>query len=814
MEFIYLLTIIGLFFWLRNTLNAGLKKLSSEIIALRYELQEKTRRETVADSKAEPSAPPVPDIVTEPPPPVVQEEPWEEYKVEAEPIRIFEEVEKSVTEREKQQEPAPIFSRTDFPPPSPKPTFFELHPDLEKFIGENLINKIGIAILVLGIAYFVKFAIDKEWINEIGRVAIGVLAGGLLIGIAHRLRKTFKAFSSVLIGGGLAVLYFTIAIAFHQYHIFSQAAAFIVMAVITGFAVALSIAYDRIELAVLALIGGFTTPFIVSTGEGNYKILFTYLLILNIGMLVLAYRKKWNLVNLLCYLFTVALYGAWLITKCLGMPDAPYMGALLFGTAFYLVFFLMNIIYNIQNRIHFKAFEIGILLSNTALYYAAGMAILFYYRNNTYQGLFTVLMGVFNLGFAIVLFKRQNTDRNLIYLLIGLVLTFISLAAPVQLEGNHITLFWAAESVLLLWFSQKSGIKLVRATSVIVCGLMTVSLAMDWMELYAVGTHDLITHDLNSGQVMTLFLNKAFLTAIASVASVLITRKLLDKEEDAFFAFKIISLSAYKIILGILFVVLLYLSFSLELNYQLSYRYEATYFRSIGIGIYNFIFLAIAWLLCRKQMTRPLSIVFTLASGFCLFCYFIQYNSAIISSRADFLQGVNSGLFFKLHYLLALLFITGLYIFNQSAKLWTDKGNTDWIKWTTAILVVYIASAELSHLGTWISYSPGRIISYINRQVVKTGYTVLWGLISFVLMQQGMKRKDRVLRIVSLSLFFLTILKLFLWDIRGISEAGKIIAFISLGVILLVVSFMYQRLKRLILENDTGGEPVKNETPG
>jgi len=702
--------------------------------------------------------------------------------------------------------PTPVYSKSDFPPPSPEPAFFERHPDLEKFIGENLINKIGIAILVLGIGFFVKYAIDKEWINEIGRVAIGILAGGLLIGIAHRLRKTFLAFSSVLIGGGLSVLYFTIAIAFHQYHIFSQEAAFVVMVVITAFAVALSVAYNRIELAVLALIGGFTTPFIVSTGQGNYKVLFTYLLILNIGMLVLAYRKKWNLVNLLCYLFTVALYGAWLVTKCLGMNDAPYMGALLFGTSFYLIFFLMNVVYNIANNFRFRAFEIGILLSNTALYYAAGMVILSYYHDHAYQGLFTVLMGLFNFGFAFVLYKKQGTDKNLIYLLIGLVLTFISLAAPVQLEGNHITLFWAAEAVLLLWFSQKSGIKLVRLTSVLVCALMTISLVMDWFELYQLDVYD------SGEQILPLFLNKAFLTALASTLAVFLSQQLLRNETDTAFASPLLSLNVYKTALDILFIVLLYSTFALELDYQLTHPYDTPYSRTLGLGLYNLAFLTVAWLLSMKKKTPVRAIVFTLASGLCLFAYFMKYNSAIISSRADFLHGLNSGLYFKLHFLLAALFAVVLYIFNQSAKQWSGPGKTDWIKWTTVFFIVYITSAELSHLGTWISYSPGRIISYINRQVVKTGYTVLWALISFVMMQQGMKRKDRTLRIISLSLFFLTILKLFLWDIRGISEAGKIIAFISLGVILLVVSFMYQRLKKLILENDGGDGSVKNET--
>jgi len=190
------------------------------------------------------------------------------------------------------------------PPVERKTEFFERHPDLEKFIGKNLVSKIGIAVLVLAIGFFVKYAIDNDWIGPVGRVGIGLLCGGILVGVAHYLRNSYKAFSSVLIGGGLAVFYFTISLAYHQFHLFSQTVSFIIMIVITAFAVILSMLYDRQELAIIALVGGFITPFMVSNGSGNYKALFVYLLILNTGLLVIAFKKAWRLLNLPAFIFT------------------------------------------------------------------------------------------------------------------------------------------------------------------------------------------------------------------------------------------------------------------------------------------------------------------------------------------------------------------------------------------------------------------------------------------------------------------------------------------------------------------------------
>ncbi|NQX98278.1 MAG: DUF2339 domain-containing protein [Flavobacteriales bacterium] len=245
--------------------------------------------------------------------------------------------------------------------------------DLEKFIGENLINKIGIGILVLGIAYFVRYAIDKDWISEIGRVAIGILSGGILTLFAHRMRKTFTAFSSVLVGGAMAIFYYTISIGFHDYQLFSQPVAFGIMALITAFSVLLSISYDRKELAILGLIGAFSTPLMVSNGGGNYQVLLSYLAIVNIGMLVLAYFKKWNVVNILSFAFTVVLYAGWFASKVVGVENAPYLGAVVFAVLFYVIFFFMHIINNVKEQRKFKGYEFGLMLTTTALFYTVGM---------------------------------------------------------------------------------------------------------------------------------------------------------------------------------------------------------------------------------------------------------------------------------------------------------------------------------------------------------------------------------------------------------------------------------------------------------
>lgn len=815
MEIFLLIVLICLVVTFYLQTKERIQKLEYYFDQLKKELaKSKEAQQPVSQSKPEQPAAPVysdPEPETKAEPVVLASTPPEIAK---------EEIIREIPQEEKVS-PAPTISpnpvQTFFdrnPPPhkrAPQPTFFERNPDLEKFIGENLINKIGIAILVLGIGFFVKYAIDKDWINEYGRAGIGILSGGILLGFAHYLRVRFQAFSSVLVGGGISVLYFTIGIAFHEYHLLSQTAAFAVMVGITAFSIVFALGYDRIELAVLSIIGGFSTPFMVSTGEGNYIVLFSYLMILNVGMLTLAYFKKWNLINILSYVFTIIIYGGWMVTKMESTEFPPYTGALLFGTLFYLTFFAMNIINNIKEGRTFNALDFSLLLSNTFLYYGSGMYILNHIRLGYYEGMFTAALAVFNFIFAFFLYKNHKADKNLVYLLIGLVLSFASLTAPIQLEGNHITLFWAAETVLLLWLSQRSGIRLMKIASCIVMVLMTISLIMDWNQLYFQYDYYLGSEGATT-EPMLILLNKGFITGVVVVISKLLTILLLKKENDPSVVFAGVETGFYKGILNITLVITLYFTLFLELNYQLFERLAYTPFNNMALGLFNSVFLIGLYLYANRKQNRLLTDFLLILGAVMPILFILYYNQQVVITRDNYLEGgiatMGNYLF---HYLATatILVILALLLRNTKVSYGLDSGVGTGLLWFCCYAFVHIVSAELCHLCVMISYSANNSIPDILDQVYKMGFPILWGVCSFILMALGMRLKMKHLRIISLSLFFITLLKLFIYDIQGISEGGKIAAFISLGVILLVVSFMYQRLKVLILEDDA--EKLKNE---
>ena len=685
--------------------------------------------------------------------------------------------------REPQPDFQPHFQRM------PEPGFFERHPDLEKFIGENLMSKIGIAILVLAIGFFVKYAIDNNWIGPVGRVGVGILCGGILIGIAHWLRKQYKAFSSVLVGGGLAVLYCTIALAYHQYQLLGQSAAFIVMLVITAFSVLLSLLYDREELAVIALVGGFITPFLVSNGKGNYEVLFTYLLILNGGLLVIAYNKAWRLLNILAFGFTAVLYASWLISLPYDAPAATYRGGWIFATIFYLLFFVINIAYTIRARKPLVASDFILLLLNTCLYFAAGLYLIEQLGLDRYKGLFSAGMGIFNLGATWFLFSRSKVDKNILYLLVGITLSFVSLTAPLQLHGHYITLFWASEAVLLYWLFMRSQIRLIRLSSLIVWIAMLVSLCIDWFDIYTPGTIYRTEHPQLRVELLPVVFNKAFITgvfaALCSGALFFLQRTTVRAKA---------SLAAA--------VVVLYVSGALEFNYQITYRFPVVDLTLLYLTGYTYLFVwVIDWLSGRASLLQPFRLIAAALLTAGVLLYLVSLPE-IFGLQETMLETGHYLGHFVAHWIGAIFVLLILAQLLAAERTGRIKIAPAAFTWLISIITVTLLSAEGQLLVNTICYSKAHDLEELSRVYNKTGLPILWGLCSFAFMWLGMRHKFKPLRIVSLALFSVTLVKLFLFDIRNIPIAGKIAAFFCLGVLLLVVSFMYQRLKKIIIEDE------------
>ena len=179
--------------------------------------------------------------------------------------------------------------------------------NVEKFIGENLINKIGIIVLIIGVGIGAKYAIDNKLISPLTRIILGYLVGISLLGFAIKLKKQYLNFSSVLLSGSMAIMYFITFFAFSFYGLIPELLTFILMVLFTAFTVLASINYNKQIIAHIGLVGAYFVPILLSDGSGRVEILFSYMAIINIGILAIGFLRYWKSLHYSSFVITLSL---------------------------------------------------------------------------------------------------------------------------------------------------------------------------------------------------------------------------------------------------------------------------------------------------------------------------------------------------------------------------------------------------------------------------------------------------------------------------------------------------------------------------
>jgi len=211
--------------------------------------------------------------------------------------------------------------------------------DLEERLGGRGLLYVGVLVLLLGVSFFLKYAFDNAWINETARTVLGALAGVGLIGGGLRFaRRDLETFGQALIGAGLAVLYLDVYAALNFYALIDRGAAFVLMVAITAAAAVLADRQRAQALAFIAAGGGFLTPLLVGGDQNAQLMLFTYVALLVIGTMVLSFRHQWLSLNVLSYIgmfITVVAWAARFYT------EDQWLRTLLFLTLFVVVFLII-----------------------------------------------------------------------------------------------------------------------------------------------------------------------------------------------------------------------------------------------------------------------------------------------------------------------------------------------------------------------------------------------------------------------------------------------------------------------------------------
>lgn len=700
---------------------------------------------------------------------------------------------------------SPIFERTE------KQSAPVSKSNLEEFIGRNLISLIGIIITILGVGIGAKYAIDRDLISPATRINLGYLFAVAMLGIAVWLKKKYLNFSAVLLSGSLAMMYFLTFFAYSYYALLPQRIAFAMMLGFTAFTVVAAINYNRQVVAHIGLVGAYAVPFLLSENSGRADILFSYMAIINFGILAISVKKFWKSLFYSSFVFTWLIFAAWFISSY--RSDAHFTLALGFSFVFFLTFYLTFLSYKLIAKEEFNAEIVVLVFVNSFVFYGFGYAIIESRDSfEQFTGLFTLANALLNFLAAFVIHKYKLGDKKNLYLAITLAITFTTIAVPVQFQGNWVTLLWTAEFILLFYFGRTKSIGLFENLSFPLMFLASVSLLNDWQNAFF------------HKEILTPVFNADFLTSILFAAAFAF---IVFVNRDERYKSSVEGIEYFlKFALPSIFLFVLYNAFRVEIgNYyhlQLNnseiktfartdfpetiYRKDGdlNFFNIIWQINYSMLFLTIlSFVNIKKIKSESLGLI-NLALNFLILLIFLSAGLYLLSElRTSYLLQTDAEIFprgafhilfryVSLAFAAALIYASYEYIKREFIKkTFPDFEFILLFDFVFHVAVLWIVSSELINLLDIFGIAD----SY------KLGLSILWGVYALLLIILGIVKRKQHLRIGAIVLFALTLVKLFLYDIADLDTISKTVVFVSLGILLLIISFLYNKYKNLIFEN-------------
>lgn len=388
--------------------------------------------------------------------------------------------------------PAPAIPPVTPTQPAP-PTFATLSsvrpPDvtqktsLEKRIGQYWLNRAGILAVLVGVSYFLKYAFDNGWIGEGGRVVIGLLIGMGLVVWSERFRKQGHApFSYSLKAVGIGILYLSLYYAYHEARLIPVEVAFVAMVVVTVSTTILALTQNAQLLAAFSLVGGFATPYLLSTGQNHEVFLFSYLTLLDLAVLVMARVRPWRRLLWGSFAGTLIYFFFWGF-DFYTVSQRPV--TTIFAVVFAAIFASMPLLTPFAKSTRFSGPAITLMLLplfNAAWFFMALYEM--YWPDKLTLTFVAIGLAVAYLAISAV-FKRRFSDReamvvNLLH--IAIAIAFITIAVPLKLDRHWITIGWLVESAVLLWIAVRTQTAFLRflAVAALILGLFKLLFVDQW----------------------------------------------------------------------------------------------------------------------------------------------------------------------------------------------------------------------------------------------------------------------------------------------------------------------------------------------
>ncbi len=484
-----------------------------------------------------------------------------------------------------------------------------------------------------------------------------------------------------------------------------------------------------------------------------------------------------------------------------------------FVTIFFIIFYLIFPAYKLIEKKKFDFDDVLILLVNSFIFYGVGYKVLDSFETGqNLLGLFTLGNALIHFVISFIIYEQKLADRNLFYLISGLVLLFITITIPVQLDGNWVTLLWVGEAALLFWLGRSKKEDMYEYLSYIVMWLAFFSLLHDWGYIFDKFESSNAVTDLKP------LMNMNFLSSLLFIGAFGFINWFNQKVEPTENILKNKAVYQFmSVVIPAVFLVSLYSTFRIEIeNYWdliysnsktdiIGVSHEGTgyvmsanilKFKTLWVLNYTLIFLTILSVFnFRKLKNKNLGLINLFLNLVTVFFFLSIALFELSELRESYLMNdisilSNVGINYLLIRYISIIFV-GILLAATWKFVLRDFIKTDFKIPFDIILIVAICWIASSELLQWLAIAEAK-------ESYKLALSIFWGVYSLILIVFGIWKNKKHVRIMAILLFGITLLKLFFYDITHLDTISKTIVFVSLGVLLLIISFLYNKYKEKI----------------
>lgn len=682
-------------------------------------------------------------------------------------------------------------SVTASPParPGPAPTSWRELPDnwLTEVALKWVAPRVAAVALILAAIFALQWAIQNHRLSPTEQVALGVLAGLVLLVLGDRhVRKQRQTLGEALLGTGIALLYVAIYAAYAAFRppLLGYVPAFIGLALVTAIAVGLALRNDAQSTALLATFGGFLTPKLLqgtggTAGMSDLVGLFVYVIILDLGLLTASLYRRWRPLQALCFVATWVLLWTWLGNT--PDPNLRYATAVP-ALALFAIFLLVPVLWNLRLRQPTEAIDLSLILANPSCFCPTA-AFLVAIHHREWLGAMAVGLGVLYLLLGEVT-RRRNPDDRLLYgswLSLGLVL--ITVAIPLQFRGEWTMIAWGLEGALLVWVGLQARSYTVRAL-----GLVLQSVVFGWLLLLY-----RLADPLPAGVLP--FANTLFMSYLAGALTIALSLLLYARGD--------VPAEESRPNVGALSVGVIVLSVA-GVSYELWRLDLPMHIHLLWWSVAAALVMAIGHL-GRNYTVRVAGLLFDGALVlFMAMLYSFRPEPVWLPSRTPILNEV------------FLVFLLGLGSLAVAAVLYGRSG----LKTAEAAFACRALPLALAVLGLWgLTADVSRGLHELAREYPRLhgvrgfGISLLWCLYAAGLVCYSLARRRVEVRLAGVIVFGLAVLKVFLVDTWQLEAVWRALSYACLAGLLLAVSYLYLLHREQLQALLTGEEEAPPAPP-